>query len=366
MRPQEAISAADSACRQAKLDGNGRIVVYGNGPPMFEERARQMGLLKQFSGDRPPSGLYLEMQPIMSMTTPYDALDFEVLLRMREADGVAIPPAKAIMAAETNGTISALDKWVMETTLTWISKNRSRLSRTRFVSVNVSAASLNDERFVKEVGVLFRRFRQVVPLLCIEITEGVALHDLANTRRLISSVQRLGAKVALDDFGAGYTSFPYLRDLPADALKIDEEFVKNISGSPANAAIAEAIIGLARNLGMQSIAEWVEDAPTLEILQTMGVDHVQGFAIAHPQAPEVILAATSTADFITDPLNPCDDWSANCGDFNGRRFPAILTLETRAYAWPITQLPFGRTPGEGKLSIAMGLACLYACVLSVA
>nr|WP_309240675.1 hypothetical protein [Paraburkholderia youngii] len=64
--------------------------------------------------------------------------------------------------------------------------------------------------------------------------------------------------------------------------------------------------------------------------------------------------------------NPCDDWSANCGDFNGRRFPAILTLETRAYAWPITQLPFGRTPGEGKLSIAMGLACLYACVLSVA
>ncbi|WP_165904587.1 EAL domain-containing protein [Paraburkholderia hospita] len=302
VRPEEAISAADSACRQAKLDGNGRIIVYGNGAPMFEERARQMSLLKQFSGDRPPSGLYLEMQPIMSMTTPYDALDFEVLLRMRGADGVAIPPAKAIMAAETNGTISALDKWVMETTLTWISNNRSRLSRTRFVSVNVSAASLNDERFVNEVGVLFRRYRHVVPLLCIEITEGVALHDLANTRRLISSVQRLGAKVALDDFGAGYTSFPYLRDLPADALKIDGEFVKNISGSPANAAIAEAIIGLARNLGMQSIAEWVEDAPTLEILQAMGVDHVQGFAIGRPQAPEAILAATSAADFITDPL----------------------------------------------------------------
>jgi EAL domain-containing protein (putative c-di-GMP-specific phosphodiesterase class I) len=189
----------------------------------------------------------------------------------------------------------------METTLTWIDRNRAKLPRTRFVSVNVSAASLNDERFVAKIGILFRRFRRVVPLLCIEITEGVALHDLSNTRRLIDSVQRLGAKVALDDFGAGYTSFPYLRDLPADALKINGEFVRNIGRCPANAAIVEAVIGLARNLDMQSIAEWVEDASTLELLQTTGVDHVQGFAIARPQPPEVILAATSAADFITDP-----------------------------------------------------------------
>jgi hypothetical protein len=124
---------------------------------------------------------------------------------------------------------------------------------------------------------------------------------LDNTRRLIASVQRLGAMVALDDFGAGYTSFPYLRELTADALKIDGEFVRNINGFPANAAIVEAIIGLARNLGMQSIAEWVEDAPTLDMLQAMGVDCVQGFAIARPQSPEVILSATSAADFITDP-----------------------------------------------------------------
>jgi diguanylate cyclase (GGDEF)-like protein len=298
---QEAISAADSACREAKQEGNGRIVAYSSDAPIFGERARRISLLQQFSGDRPPPGLFLEMQPIMSMTTPYDALDFEVLLRMRGPDGAIIPPAKAISAAEANGTVSAIDKWVMETTLTWIDRNRAKLPRTRFVSVNVSAASLNDERFVAEVGALFRRFGHVVSLLCIEITEGVALHDLNNTRRLIDSVQKLGAKVALDDFGAGYTSFPYLRDLPADALKVDGEFVKNISRCPANAAIVEAIVGLARNLGMQSIAEWVEDASTLEILQEMGVDHVQGFAIARPQSPDVILTATSAADFITDP-----------------------------------------------------------------
>ncbi|MGF6724607.1 diguanylate cyclase (GGDEF)-like protein [Paraburkholderia sp. GAS41] len=301
LRAEEAISAADSACREAKLNGNGRVVVYTREAPMFAERASELSLIETFSGELPLSGLFLEMQPIMSLKTPYDALDFEVLLRMRGPDGAVIPPVKVVSAAEANGTISALDKWVIETTLKWIDRNRTRLTHTFFVSVNVSGASLNDEHFVAEIDTLFRRYRHVVPLLCLEITEGVALHDLNNTRRLVDSVQRMGAKVALDDFGAGYTSFPYLRDLPADALKIDGGFVRKIHELSANGAIVEAIVGLARNLGMQSIAEWVEDARTLEVLQSMGVDYVQGFAIARPQSPDVILAATSAADFIKDP-----------------------------------------------------------------
>jgi diguanylate cyclase (GGDEF)-like protein len=301
LHAQEAIYMADSACREAKLNGNGRVVAYESDAPMFVERTRELSLIERFSGDLFLAGLFLEMQPIMSLKTPYGALDFEVLLRMRGPDGTRIPPTKVIAAAEANGTISVLDKWVMETTLDWIDRNRSKLSHTRFVSVNVSGASLNDERFVAEMGELFRRYQHLVPLLCIEITEGVALHDLNNTRRLVDNVRRLGAKVALDDFGAGYTSFPYLRDLPADALKIDGGFVRHIHDLSANAAIVEAIIGLARNLGMQSVAEWVEDAQTLEVLQTMRVDYVQGFAIARPQPPDVILAASSAADFIKDP-----------------------------------------------------------------
>ena len=301
LQADEAVSAADSACREAKLNGNGRVVVYESDAPMFVERHRELSLMERFSGDLPLSGLFLEMQPIMSLKTPYDTLDFEVLLRMRGPDNTVIPPVKVIAAAEANGTISIVDKWVMETTLRWLDRNLAQLSRTRFVSINVSAASLNDERFVAEVGELLRQYQHVVPIVCIEITEGVALRDLNNTRRLIDRVQRLGAKVALDDFGAGYTSFPYLTELPVDALKIDGSFVQRIREFSAHAAIVEAIVGLARNLGMQSIAEWVEDAHTLDILQTMGVDYVQGFAIARPQLPEVILTATSAADFITDP-----------------------------------------------------------------
>jgi diguanylate cyclase (GGDEF)-like protein len=301
LRAGESISAADAACREAKRNGNGHVVVYHSNAPMFGERARELSLIETFSGDLPTDGLFVEMQPIMSMKTPYHALDFEVLLRMRAPDGSVIPPTRVIAAAEANGTISALDRWVMETVLAWIERYRTKLTNTRFIAVNVSGASLNDEHFVAEIGTLFARYPHVVPLLCIEITEGVALHDLDNTRRFVDGVQRLGARVALDDFGAGYTSFPYLRDLPADALKIDGCFVRDITSVSANAAIVEAAIGLARNLGMQSIAEWVEDAVTLEELQAMGVDYVQGFAIARPQSPETILAATSAADFIRDP-----------------------------------------------------------------
>ncbi|WP_179405171.1 EAL domain-containing protein [Burkholderia guangdongensis] len=301
MRAGDGISAADAACREAKRNGNGHVVVYRSNAPMFGERARALSLIETFSGELPTEGLFVEMQPIMSTKTPYAALDFEVLLRLREPDGTIIPPARAIAAAEANGTISALDSWVVETVLAWIERHRAKLTNTRFIAVNVSGASLNDERFVAEIGTLFERYRHVVPMLCIEITEGVALHDLGNTRRFIDSVQRLGARVALDDFGAGYTSFPYLRDLPADALKIDGCFVRDITSLSANAAIVEAAIGLARNLGMQSIAEWVEDAATLEELLSMGVDYVQGFGIARPQSPETILAAKSAADFIQDP-----------------------------------------------------------------
>lgn len=110
----------------------------------------------------------------------------------------------------------------------------------------------------------------------------------------------MGAKIAIDDFGAGQTSLRYLKKLSADALKIDGEFVRTMCNHPADIAIVEAIIGLARNLGMRSIAEWVEDLETLRALNELGVDYVQGFAIAKPQEASDILAASSAASFVTN------------------------------------------------------------------
>ena len=102
------------------------------------------------------------------------------------------------------------------------------------------------------------------------------------------------------DFGAGYTSFSYLKELPADLLKIDGSFIVNMNSHPANVAIVEAIVNLAGNLGMQTIAEWAEDTATVQTLTEIGVDYVQGYIVARPQSPEVLLTAESSASFIRD------------------------------------------------------------------
>ena len=121
-----------------------------------------------------------------------------------------------------------------------------------------------------------------------------------DTRRFIDKVRSFGARVALDDFGAGYTSFSYLKELPADLLKIDGSFIVNMNNHPANVAIVEAIVNLAGNLGMQTIAEWAEDCATVQTLVEIGVDYVQGFVVARPQHPDLLLQAVSSASFIRD------------------------------------------------------------------
>jgi diguanylate cyclase (GGDEF)-like protein len=299
-RVQDALAYADRACRAAKRGGNARLVALRKGAPAFEERAAEIDLIETLGQSRLPEGLFLVMQPIMSMHAPAEALDFEVLLRLRMPDGSVATAAKLIAAAEDSGTIAAIDRWVLSTTLAWLSENCASLSNTCFVCVNLSGGSLNDEHFLDELFTLFSRYEDVVHYLCIEITESVALHDLEHTERFIARVHDMGAKIAIDDFGAGQTSFRYLKKLSADALKIDGEFVRTMCNHPADIAIVEAIITLARNLGMRSIAEWVEDLETLRALEELGVDYVQGFAIAKPQEAEDILAASSAASFVTN------------------------------------------------------------------
>jgi diguanylate cyclase (GGDEF)-like protein len=299
-RVLDALAYADRACRAAKRAGNERLVALRKGAPAFEEVAAEINLIEVLGQSRLPDGLFLVMQPIMSVRTPTEALDFEVLLRRRMPDGSVATAAKLIAAAEESGTIIAVDRWVLSTTLAWLSENRASLSRTRFVCVNLSGGSLNDEHFLDELFALFLRYEDVVHYLCIEITESVALQDLEHTERFIARLHAMGAKIALDDFGAGQTSLRYLKKLSADALKIDGEFVRTMCNHPADIAIVEAIIALARNLGMRSIAEWVEDAGTLRALKELGVDYVQGFGIAKPQDANDILAASSAASFVTN------------------------------------------------------------------
>ncbi|TCS37849.1 diguanylate cyclase/phosphodiesterase [Paucimonas lemoignei] len=297
---KDALANADRACREAKGGHKEGLVVYEKNAKAFIEREAELKLVERLSGNSLLEGLFLEMQPIMSLKAPHDSLNFEVLLRMRNQDGSVIPAGRIIGAAENSGRTGVVDRWVMSTTLAWIDRHYDRLSRTRFVCMNLSGASLNDERFIHDAYAMLADNPRAASRLCVEITESVALHDLNNTRRFIDSIRGYGVRVALDDFGAGYTSFSYLKELPADVLKIDGSFVVNMNEHPTNVAIVEAIVNLAMNLGMKTIAEWAEDHATVQTLAEIGVDYVQGYAVSRPQDPAKLLEAESAASFIKD------------------------------------------------------------------
>lgn len=297
----DAISTADRACRDAKARRPGPLVTYERTSAAFRERAQELRLIEALGGAFATDRLFLVMQPIVSLRHPAAALDFEVLVRMHGEDGEVISAGQVLAAAEANGKVALVDRWVLRNTLSWLRRHQESLPHTRFVCVNLSGASLNDESFLQEMLGILGQYADVAPLLCLEVTEGVALHDIDNSQRFIEQLRQFGPRIALDDFGAGYTSFRYLKDLSADALKVDGAFVRSIHHHPANVAILEAIVQLARNLGMRSIAEWVENTATLEILVGMGVDYVQGYLLGPPQTPEAILAAESAIDFVSDP-----------------------------------------------------------------
>ncbi len=299
---QDAISTADRACREAKAGSGEGLVVYEKTSPAFLDYEAEIKLVALLSQPNLTDNLYLAMQPIMSLSAPHDSLNFEVLLRMLDPQGVPIRTDHLIKAAESSGRMGVIDRWVLSTTLAWLNKNYTKLSHTKFICMNMNGASLNDEKFLDDVVAMLSRNRHVAHHLCYEVTESVALHDLENTCRFIDKVRSFGAKVALDDFGAGYTSFSYLRDLPADMLKIDGSFIIDMNQHPANISIVEAIVSLANNLGMKTIAEWAEDIATVQTLKEIGVDYVQGFVVARPQAPEQLLTAASSASFIQDPV----------------------------------------------------------------
>ncbi len=300
MQMKDAVSTADRACREAKSGHADSLVVYERDAAAFHEREAELHLVARLSGSDGTAGMFLEMQPIMSLKAPYDSLNFEVLLRMRDADGSVMAAGPIIAAAEKSGRAGMIDRWVLSSTLAWIGAHVEQLGNTQFVCMNLSGASLNDERFVQDTIEILRRHAHVANFLCMEVTESVALHDLDNTRRFIDQVRSFGVKVALDDFGAGYTSFSYLKELPADVLKIDGNFIVNINEHPANVAIVEAIVSLAVNLGMKTIAEWAEDTATVRTLAEIGVDYVQGWAVARSMDPALLLEASSAASFIKD------------------------------------------------------------------
>lgn len=298
---KEVISAADTLCRVAKKRSGERLVIMESGNKFFQQHKEELDLIAALERGETPVGLFLVMQPEISLITPFESLNFEVLLRLRKANGDVLPAGIIIEAAEAHGKTAIIDRWVVTTTIDWLETHAESLGNTQFVGVNLSGGSLNDEAFTEELFALFERHPLALSMICIEITETVALTDMRNMQRFIDRVRGIGAKVGLDDFGAGYSSFGYLKGLTVDALKLDGSLVRDAAYSPSSMAIIQALAGLVTSLGMKSIGEFAENLATIKVLSAAGVDYAQGYGISKPVMPERILAARSGAEFIEDP-----------------------------------------------------------------
>ena len=217
----------------------------------------------------------LYAQPIVDLRSR-EAVQHELLLRMREPDGAIVAPGEFLPVAEQYALIGEIDWWVI--------KRATQLAGEGCpVQLNVSARSVCDPDVLEHIERSIEQCEVAPGLLVFEITETAIVEDEQAARTFAERVQALGCKVALDDFGTGYGSLTYLKQIPVDFLKIDIEFVRDLARNSASRHVVQALVALAKDFGVQTVGEGVEDAETLELLAELGVDYAQGFHIARPE-----------------------------------------------------------------------------------
>jgi diguanylate cyclase (GGDEF)-like protein len=270
---------ADIAMYQAKARDMG-VCVYDDA--LNEHSREQLGLLGQLRRALDNDELVLHFQPQMSLSTG-GFCRAEALLRWNHPTRGMIPPALFIPAAEHTALIRPLTNWVVNAALAECKRWQDDGYALK-LAVNVSARNLLDASFADDVLDLLARWDLPASCLLLEVTESAIMLDPARAEAILSRFAEMGIELAIDDFGAGYTSMAALGTLPVQELKIDRSLVSQMSVSAGDALIVKAIIDLGHSLGLRTVAEGVEDADTLQRLGIMGCDVAQGFHLARPMS----------------------------------------------------------------------------------
>jgi diguanylate cyclase (GGDEF)-like protein/PAS domain S-box-containing protein len=279
------MSAADVACYTAKDSGRNRVELYqaDNAP----ERHREMHWVSKLTRACDESSFELFYQPIVAIGTNADEREhFELVLRLRDDAGTWVTPAEFIPAAERYNVMPSIDRWVVRQALDRVVYRAASGVKPFTVAVNLSGTSLNDERFLEYLIVELGKRELPEGSMCFEITETAAISNLGNVVHFMRELRSHGCRFALDDFGSGLSSFMYLKTLPVDYLKIDGQFVENVTRDPIDRSMVEAISQVGRAMGIRTIAERVESEEALVELGRLGIAFAQGYHIAIPQPLE--------------------------------------------------------------------------------
>lgn len=272
---------ADMACYAAKHAGRNRVYRYQPGDQADTQLLNEMDWVQKLREAMREDRLALWYQPIVAIDDKQEEQHVEILLRLHDIDGTLIAPGAFIPAAERYGIMSEIDRWVIAATLEHARQCRQQGDVFR-CAVNLSGHSVGDPGMLHYIREQFSDAGVPPDWVCFEITETAAINNLARATVFISELHRLGCRFALDDFGAGVSSFGYLKHLPVDYVKIDGSFVQKLTSNPLDHALVQAINHVAHVLGKRTVAEFVEDDATLDKLRELGVDFAQGYGVARP------------------------------------------------------------------------------------
>lgn len=275
----------DIACYAAKEQGRNRMHAYTESDVELQRRRGEMDWVGRIQRALEQDRFMLYHQNVKALGNGNGSEPHcEILIRMIDEDGGIIAPGMFLPAAERYNLAPAIDRWVVRKLLKMLSDDPGLLAdqHQRFF-VNLSGSTLSDARFYSFLQQELERSKIPPNVLCFEITETAAITNLDAAIRFMASIRAQGCKFALDDFGAGLSSFSYLKSIPVDYLKIDGSFVRNIVSDSLDRSIVESVNRVAHVVGLETVAEFVENDAILKLLQDMGVDYAQGYGVHIPE-----------------------------------------------------------------------------------
>ncbi|MES2537465.1 MAG: EAL domain-containing protein [Pseudomonadota bacterium] len=285
------LALADAACYQAKDNGRNRVEAAPRDKEMAHRRSEMLWVSK-LTNALEKDRLVLYCQDIVAIEGGKGHCEVkggrrhcEVLLRMLDEDDNLVLPMAFIPAAERYNMMHAIDRKVITMVFEALERRPEQHARDNpfTVSINLSGISLSDESLLGFLRQQFARSKVCPRDICFEITETAAIANLTHAVALMKELKAMGCSFSLDDFGSGLSSFAYLKNLPVDYLKIDGSFVRDMAEDPIDAAMVQAISDIGHVMGIKTIAEWVENDTTLDMLRKFGVDYAQGYLISRPK-----------------------------------------------------------------------------------
>lgn len=274
---EEYMKRADIALYAAKKQGRNLAHIYSKYDVLSKELQASLEWIRTLHQAVADDNLVLYFQPIINIVTKEVAY-YEALVRL-ELDGKIIPPGEFIPALEREGDMSLLDRQVISKAIAYLAKH-SQLNK---IAINLSAQGFSDDRLVPLIEDKLKTYQVNGNRIIFELTESASLSNITATQRMIERLSALGCAFSIDDFGTGFSTFSYLKQLPAESVKIDGSFIVDLATNPVDLALVKAIYEVATALGKKTVAEFVENEATLKILADIGITYAQGYHLGKPK-----------------------------------------------------------------------------------